>query len=113
LKALKARNRAGFISEHGQRERPAEARLRCEQVRVRGRAQVVGLYELIPEGRYEILDWLGEFASAYKLLRNGEYVRAARRFEQLHARVGDPVSAYHAQACKTPRRRKSDESYEA
>jgi adenylate cyclase len=84
-----------------------------DRVRVRGRAQVVGLYELIPEGRYEILDWLGEFGSAYKLLRNGEYVRAARRFEQLHARVGDPVSAYHAQACKTPRRRKSDESYEA
>jgi adenylate cyclase len=84
-----------------------------DRVRVRGRAQVVGLYELIPEGRYEILDWLGEFASAYKLLRNGEYVRAARRFEQLHARVGDPVSAYHAKVCKTPRRRKSDEPYEA
>jgi adenylate cyclase len=84
-----------------------------DRVRVRGRAQVVGLYELIPEGRYEILDWLGEFGSAYKLLRSGEYVRAARRFEQLHARVGDPVSAYHAKACKTPRRRKSDEAYEA
>ncbi len=81
-----------------------------DRVQVRGREQVVGLYELIPEGRYAILDWLGEFASAYKLLRGGDFVRAARRFEQLHARVGDPVSAYHALACRTPRRRKSDQS---
>lgn len=81
-----------------------------DRVQVRGRAQVVGLFELIPEGRYAILDWLGEFASAYKLLRNHDYVRAARRFDQLHARVSDPVSAHHAMACRTPRRRKADEA---
>jgi len=35
---------------------------------------------------------------------------AADRFEALHARVADPVSAYHAQACRKGRRRESDRS---
>jgi len=97
-----------YTYEHVKDEFPHAREI--DRVQVRGREQVVGLYELIPEGRYAVLDWLGEFASAYKLLRGGDYVRAARRFEQLHARVADPVSAYHAKACRTPRRRKSDES---
>ncbi len=81
-----------------------------DRVRVRGRAQEVSLYELIPEGRYANLDWLGEFASAYKLLRDGDHARAAEGFEALEARVGDPVSAYHLQACRQPHRRESDKS---
>jgi adenylate cyclase len=79
-----------------------------DRIRVRGRSQVVGIYELIPEGRYPDLGWLAEFADAYRLLRSGEYARAAERFDALHARVGDRVSAYHAQTCRTPRRRGSD-----
>jgi adenylate cyclase len=75
-----------------------------DRVRVRGREQYVRLYELIPEGRYASLDWLGEFAEAYRLMRGGDDARAAERFEALHARVGDAVSAYHAQACRKGRR---------
>jgi adenylate cyclase len=81
-----------------------------DRVRVRGRAQLVKLYEVIPEGRYASLDWLDEFAGAYALLREGAYARAAERFDALHARVADPVSAYHARACRTPHRRESDRS---
>lgn len=79
-----------------------------DRIRVRGRSQVVGIYELIAEGRYPDLDWLTEFADAYRLLGSGEYARAAERFDALHARVGDSVSAYHARACRTPHRRGSD-----
>jgi adenylate cyclase len=80
-----------------------------DRVQVRGRAQYVRLYELIPEGRYASLDWLGEFGNAYALLRDGDRARAAQRFDALHARVGDPVSAYHARVCRAPHRRESDE----
>jgi adenylate cyclase len=79
-----------------------------DRVQVRGREQYVRLYELIPEGRYASLDWLGEFAEAYRLMREGDVARAADRFEALHARVADPVSAYHAQACRKGRQRDSD-----
>ena len=81
-----------------------------DRVQVRGREQYVRLYELIPEGRYASLDWLGEFAEAYRLMRAGDAARAADRFEALHARVGDPVSAYHAQTCRKGHRRESDRS---
>jgi adenylate cyclase len=65
-------------------------------VRVRGRAQPVRLYELIPEGRYAALDWLDEYRAAYDAMRAGEVARASAAFQALHARVGDHVSAYHA-----------------
>jgi adenylate cyclase len=81
-----------------------------DRVQVRGREQYVRLYELIPEGRYASLDWLAEFAEAYRLMREGNVARAADRFEALHARVADPVSAYHAQACRKGRQRESDQS---
>jgi adenylate cyclase len=79
-----------------------------DRVRVRGRAQHVRLYELIPEGKYSSLDWLGEFRDAYGLMQEGDLARAAQRFDALRALVSDPVSAYHAQACRQPRRRESD-----
>ena len=41
-------------------------------------------------------------------MREGDVARAAERFEALHARVADPVSAYHAQACRKGRRREAD-----
>jgi adenylate cyclase len=81
-----------------------------DRVRVRGRAQYVRLYELIVEGKYKDLHWLGEFAEAYKLMRDGDLIGAAQRFDAIHARIVDPVSAHHAWACRTPGRRKSDES---
>jgi len=80
-----------------------------DRVQVRGREQHVRLYELIPDGRYASLDWLPEFAEAYRLMRGGDDAGAAARFEALHARVGDPVSAYHAQACRKGRRREPDQ----
>jgi len=67
-----------------------------DRVRVRGRAQAVRLYELIPEGRYAALDWLDEYRAAYDAMRAGEVARASAAFQALHARVGDPVSAHHA-----------------
>jgi adenylate cyclase len=79
-----------------------------DRISVRGRSQVVGIYELIPEGRYARLDWLPEFAEAYRMLRAGERERAAERFDALAARFADPVSAYHAKAIRAPRQRESD-----
>jgi adenylate cyclase len=91
-----------LASEHTYEQVKVELPLAREidRVQVRGREQYVRLYELIPEGRYASLDWLDEFAEAYRLMREGDIARAADRFEALHARVGDPVSAYHAQSCR-------------
>ena len=80
-----------------------------DRIRVRGRSQVAGLYEIIPEGKYGDLDWLGEFAEAYKVLQGGDPARAAKRFEALHAITGDPVSAFHVQAFRAPRRRRDSD----
>jgi adenylate cyclase len=71
-----------------------------DRVQVRGRARPVRLYELIPEGRYATLDWLDEYRAAYDAKRAGEVARASAAFQALHARVGDPVSAYHARTGK-------------
>ncbi len=81
-----------------------------DRVRVRGRAQPVCLFELIPEGRYAALDWLDEYRAAYALMRAGDSTRAAGLFAALHARVGDGVSAFHARQCLTPQRRRVDET---
>jgi len=101
-----------LVSEHTYEQAKEELpRAReIDRVQVRGREQYVRLYELIPEGRYASLDWLDEFADAYRLMRAGDAARAADRFEALHARVADPVSAYHAQACRKARRREADRS---
>ena len=81
-----------------------------DRVRVRGRAQPVRLFELIPEGRYGALDWLDEYRAAYAVMREDDSVRAAGLFAALHARVGDGVSAFHALHCATPQRRRVDET---
>jgi adenylate cyclase len=81
-----------------------------DRVQVRGRAQPVHLFELIPEGRYAVLDWLDEYRAAYALMRQGEALRAAGLFAALHARVGDGVSAFHALHCTSPQRRRVDET---
>jgi len=73
-------------------------------LRVRGRAQPVRLFELIPQGRYASLDWLPDYRAAYALLRAGDAARAATLFEALNARAGDPVSARHAAACRRAER---------
>jgi adenylate cyclase len=79
-----------------------------DRVQVRGREQPVRIYELIPPGEYPSLDWLDDFARAYELLRTGDVAAAASRFERLHTAVNDPVSAYHAQRCRQPQRRRDD-----
>jgi adenylate cyclase len=81
-----------------------------DSVRVRGRAQPVRLFELIPEGKYASLDWLDDYRAAYALMREGDLARAAGLFAALHARTGDGVSALHARQCLTPQRRKVDET---
>jgi adenylate cyclase len=98
-----------LVSEHTYEQAKDELpRAReIDRVQVRGREQHVRLYELIPEGRYASLDWLDEFADAYRLMREGDAARAVDRFEALHARVGDPVSAYHALACRKARPREN------
>ena len=81
-----------------------------DRVRVRGRAQPVRLFELIPEGRYGALDWLEEYRAAYAVMREGDSMRAAGLFAALHAGVGDGVSAFHALHCASPQQRRVDET---
>ncbi len=71
-----------------------------DQVQVRGRAQPLRLYELIPPGKFAMIDWMPEFGAAYARLREGDTAGAAGMFDALHARTGDKVSAYHAQNCR-------------
>jgi adenylate cyclase len=63
--------------------------------RIRGREQPVRLFELIPENRYPSLDWLPEFARAYRLYHTGAVVEALAVFERLAREIGDPVSRYY------------------
>jgi adenylate cyclase len=79
-----------------------------DRVRVRGRAQPVRLFELIPEGKYRALDWLEEYRAAYAVMQEGDGARAAGLFAALHARVGDSVSAFHALHCASPQPRRVD-----
>jgi adenylate cyclase len=79
-----------------------------DSVQVRGRAQPVRLYELIPPGKYASLDWLEEFGIAYGAMRGGELERAAALFESVRARSGDVASAIHARYCRMPHRRRAE-----
>jgi adenylate cyclase len=81
-----------------------------DRVRVRGRAQPVRLFELIPEGKHASLDWLADYHTAYAVMREGDTARAATLFEALHARVVDSVSALHMLHCRAPQRRRVDET---
>ena len=81
-----------------------------DRVRVRGRAQPVRLFELIPEGKHASLDWLDDYRAAYAVMREGDTARAATLFEALHARVVDSVSALHMLHCRMPQRRRVDET---
>jgi adenylate cyclase len=71
-----------------------------DQVRVRGRAQPVRLYELIPQARFAQMDWLEDYRAAYARMRAGDAAGAARAFAALHARTGDKASARHAASCR-------------
>src|SRR5258706_8446601 len=79
-----------------------------DNIRVRGRTQPVGLYELMREERYKALDWLDEYRAAYKEMREGERTKAYELFTALHAHSGDVASGYHAKVCKYPPRRQAD-----
>ena len=81
-----------------------------DRVRVRGRAQPVRLFELIPQGKHASLDWLDDYRTAYAVMREGDTARAATLFEALHARVVDSVSALHMLHCRMPQRRRVDET---
>ena len=75
---------------------------------VRGRHQPVRLYELIPEGTYPNLDWLGDFTRAYELFHEGRVKEALPIFERLAQQFGDPVSRYYIQLHRSPRRLAED-----
>lgn len=77
---------------------------------VRGRHQPVRLYELIPEGTYPNLDWLGDFSRAYGLFHAGRVQAALPIFERLAQQLDDPVSRYYLQRNRSPRRLAGDES---
>jgi len=77
-------------------------------VRVRGRQQPVRLYELMRPERFKSITWFDEYRAAYREMRDGERTKAHELFTALHARVGDPVSAYHAKVTKYPARRQAD-----
>jgi len=101
-----------LISEHTYaqvREEFANAR-EIDEVRVRGRAQPVRLYELIPQARLARMDWLGDYRAAYARMREGDTAGAAQAFEALNARTGDKASAHHARNCRDPQRRRADAS---
>jgi adenylate cyclase len=76
---------------------------------VRGRTELVRIFELIPKGRYRDLDWLPEFAHAYEQLRAGNDEQAIAVFERLHRELGDPVSALHLARARSPQRRTQDQ----
>jgi adenylate cyclase len=99
-----------LLSEHTyERVKDDFANVReIDQVRVRGRAQPVRLYELIPQARFAAMDWLAEYRAAYARMRGGDTAGAAQAFEALAARTGDKASAYHAQNCKAPQRGLAD-----
>ncbi len=59
---------------------------------VRGRGAPVRLYELIPAGQFENLDWVPEFERACRLYHSGGVVEALAVFERLAKEVNDPVS---------------------
>lgn len=77
---------------------------------VRGRHQPVRLYELIPEGTYPNLDWLGDFTHAYGLFHDGRVKAALPIFERLARQLHDPVSRYYLQLNRLPRGLAEDES---
>jgi adenylate cyclase len=62
---------------------------------VRGREAPVRVYELIPEGEYPHLDWLGDFETARAHFHAGRVAKAKPIFEQLVKAVNDPVSRYY------------------
>lgn len=62
---------------------------------VRGREQPVRLYELIPDGEYRNLDWLGDFETARAHFHAGRAAKAKPIFDKLVKAVNDPVSRYY------------------
>ncbi len=72
---------------------------------VKGRQEIVRLYELMLPWQYPHMDWLPEFARAYELFRAGLLGKARAVFEHLHKTLQDPVSNYYAQRCKATRRK--------
>jgi adenylate cyclase len=70
--------------------------------RIRGREAPVRLYELIPEGAFTNLDWLGEYARAYQLYHGGEPKQAAAIFQALSHSVGDPLSQFYLRRDRRP-----------
>ncbi len=69
---------------------------------IRGRETPVRLYELIPDGVYRDLDWLGEFARAYELFHAGQREKAAAIFRTLAESIHDPVSQYYLTQHQSP-----------
>jgi adenylate cyclase len=72
---------------------------------VKGRQEIVRIYELMLPWQYPHMNWLRDFARAYELFRAGLTGKARAVFEQLYKTTQDPVSNYYAQRCKATRRK--------
>lgn len=75
---------------------------------VRGRNELVRLYELILPELYPNLDWLPEFQRAYELFRADLRAQARPVFKKLAETYADPVSHYYLERCQAARRRRGD-----
>lgn len=69
---------------------------------VRGRSELVRIYELMQNGEYESMDWVTEFQQAYELIRQNDIKKARPIFQHLHESVHDPVSKYYLECCGAP-----------
>jgi adenylate cyclase len=86
-----------LISEftHQQAREHLRAVREVDETQVRGREQPVRLYELIPDGEYKNLDWLGDFETARAHFHAGRTAKAKPIFDKLVKAVNDPVSRYY------------------
>ncbi len=72
---------------------------------VKGRQEIVRIYELMLPWQYPHMNWLPDFARAYELFRAGLLGKARDVFQRLYETTQDPVSNYYAQRCKATRRK--------
>jgi adenylate cyclase len=76
--------------------------------RIRGRQEMVRIYELMSADLFPHMDWLPEFTRAYELFRADLRAQARKVFQTLADSVNDPVSRHYVERCAAPRRRMND-----
>ncbi|MFQ6021469.1 MAG: CHASE2 domain-containing protein [Acidiferrobacterales bacterium] len=89
-----------FTYEHVREEFPYMREVELAQVR--GRRELVRIYELLHTDGQTSMDWVDEFRRAYELVRRNEFDQALPIFEHLYETVHDPVSKYYLECCRAP-----------